>query len=285
MARDFVSAIFDGVGGNLTYAADRGTQVPGVSFRFKRPGDFSDAQVAAVLTAVGAREKTDADNAICPVASEFKPRKLVFKRQSGGSFSVVLPDRVNAIAAATAIRTAAGTDDPVLCIELQGEEWYDLRPELNTTATAPTAGLSSASDTGKQSMHAGKILYQFDGGNGNTVIQAVKVDTDVVDGDGLTSPPSILGTEWNNCVGAFEAPNPCRSQQGRGHRRYIATMLTSADPTDPLIPTNYETKEIPVRAFDAPDVSACGVALADLASTTCLAYKGEDNSKFHLLLS
>lgn len=285
MARDFVSALFDGVGGNLTYGSDRGTQVPGVSFRFKRPGDFTDAQVQAVLTAVGAREKTAADNAICPVASEFKPRKLVFKRQSGGSFSVVLADRTDGIAAATAIRTAAGTDDPVLCVELQGEFWYDLRPELNRTGTAPTPGISSSSSGGKQDMHSGKILYQFDGGGGNTVIQAVKVDTDVVDGDGLTSPPSILGGEWDSCVGAFEAPNPCRSQQGRGHRRYIATMLTSADPTDPALPTNFETKEVPVRGFDAPEVATCGVALADLASTTCLAYQGEDNSKFHLLLA
>lgn len=284
MARDFVSAIFDGAGTNNSYGMDRGGPVPGVSFRFKRPGDFTDGQVDAVLAAVGAREKTDADRAICPVASEFKPRKMVFKRQSGGSFSVVIADRTTKITQAAAIVAAVGATDPVLCIELEGEYWYDLRPELNTTGTPPTAGQSSASDTGKQSMHSGKILYQFDGGNGNTVIQAVKVDTDVIDGDGLTAPPTILGATWQNCVGDFEAPNPCRTQQGRDHRRYIATLLTSADPTDTALPTNYQTTEIPVRPFDAPEIAACGAALADLPSTTCLAYQGESNSKFHLLL-
>jgi hypothetical protein len=284
MAREIIPSILTG-----SYVPDRGGAIDDFSFRFGKPADLSDTVVDAVLAAVGARRKTALDRTPCPVASEFTGRKLKFVRKDGNSLSLVLPDRANAITAATAVKAAidaANGDNKVLCIELQGEEWTELMLELSSRAGAPTAGTPSRSPStgGKQYAHSGKILYRYDGGAGKTQTIAVKVDTDIVGPTGNTQPPTILGGSWTSCVGTYENSSPCPSASFITHRRYLATLLTSGDPLDPLVPQVYQTSEVPVKNAAAADILACGQAVANLASTVCLRYKGETNNRLHLLL-
>jgi hypothetical protein len=284
MAREIIPAILTG-----NYIPDRGGPIEGVSFRFGEPNDFSNAVTDAVLAAVGARRKTALDRTACPVASEFSARKLRFMRKDGNSLSLILPDKGNAIAIATAVRTAidaSNADNKVQCIELLGETWDDLMLELSTRAGAPVAGIPSrsASAGGKQYAHAGKILYQYDSGGGKVQTIAVKVDTDIVGATGITQPPTILGGSWTSCVGTFESASPCPSASFINHRRYIATFLTSGDALDPLVPQIYQTTEVPVKDDNTQEILACGTAVANLPSTVCLRYQGETNKRLHLLL-
>jgi hypothetical protein len=283
MARQIISAVFTG-----DYVPDRGGAIEGLSFRFGKPTDFSDAAVDAVLAGVNARRKTAADRTPCPVASEFKARKLRFVRKDGNSISLALPDKGDAVAAAAVIKAVVDTlnpDNKVLCIELLGEKWDDLMLELSTRAGAPTAGTPSRSPStgGKQYAHAGKILYRYDSGGGKTQTIGVKVDTDIVGPTGNTQPPTILGGSWTSCVGTFESASPCPSASFIKHRRYLATLLTSGDPLD-IDGQVYQTSEVPIKSNASADILACGKAVADLASTVCLRYHGEDNKRLHLLL-
>jgi hypothetical protein len=283
MAREIISSVLTG-----NYIPDRAGPIEGVSFRFGKPTDFSDAVADAVLAAVGARRKTAADRTPCPVASEFTARKMRFLRKDGNSISLVLPDKGNAIAMATAVRTAidgANADNKVQCIELIGESWDDLMLELSTRAGAPVAGTPSRSTSagGKQYAHSGKILYQYDSGAGKVQTIAVKVDTDIVGATGITQPPTILGGTWTNCVGTFESASPCPSASFIQHRRYIATLLTNGNPLDPNGQV-YQTSEVPVKDDNTAEILACGVAVANLPSTVCLRYHGETNKRLHLLL-
>lgn len=284
MAREIIPSILTG-----NYVPDRGGAIEGYSFRFGKPADLSDTVVDAVLAAVGARRKTANDRTPCPVASSFESRKLKFVRRDGNSLQLTLPNKANAVAAATAVRTAidgANANNPVLCIELLGENWDDLMLELSTRAGAPVAGTSSRSPStgGKQYAHSGKILYLFDGGGTRTQTIAVKVDTDIVGPTGNTQPPTILGGSWTSCVGTFESASPCPSSSFIRHRRYLATLLTSGDPLDPLAPQTYQTSEVPVKNSAPADILTCGQAVANLPSTVCLRYQGEDNKRLHLLL-
>lgn len=213
------------------------------------------------------------------MAGEFKPRKLKFVRKDGNSLSFVIAAHTAAIGLATSIRNAlnaAVAANPVVCIELLGERWADLAPNLGASG-APTSGPESRSTLGgKQYVHSGKILYEYDGGAGATVTTAVRVDTNAVAAGGITSAPTILGTAWTSCVGAFEDENPCSSRQGLNHRRYIAVLKTA---------NGYQTTEVPVKATDSADILACGQAIAALDSLTCLPYQGETNKRLHTFLA
>lgn len=279
MARRIVPAIL-----MSDYLADRGTPVGGLSFRFGAPTDFTDTEVDNLLTAVGARRKTDADRSGCPVASEFSPRKLKLTRRDGNSLSFVIRDKDAAIPIATSLRNVINASgNPVQCIELIGEEWDDLLPELKTSVDGPTPGVPSRSNlAGKQYAHSGKILYEYDSGLGKVQTVAVRVDTDIVSATGDTSPPSILGAggAWLDCVGPFELKNPCPSKSTLVHRRYIGSFLT----TGTGLINDYQQTEVPVRSQDAADILACGGLIADSASIVCLKYQGETNKRLHLLL-
>lgn len=274
MARNIVPVVFDN-----PYTPDRGGSVEGLSYRVAQPADVTDAQLDAILAPLGARRKTAADRVPCPVAGDFRPRKLRFVRQDGNSLSLVIPSHTAALTVAAAIRdslNAAVVANQVVCIELLGEQWFDLAPNLGASG-APVAGTESRSTLGgKQYVHSGKILYEYDGGAGATVTTAVRVDTDAVAAGGVTSPPSILGTAWTDCVGAFEEENPCSSRRGLDHRRYIAVLKTA---------NGYQTTEVPVKSTDSADILACGQAIAGLASLTCLPYQGETNKRLHTFLA
>jgi hypothetical protein len=283
MARRIIPALL-----TADYTSDRGRNVEGVGFRFGAPTDFSDAEIDNLLAAAGARRKTAADRTGCPVASEFNPRKLRFQRRDGNSLSVVIRDKDAAIGIATSIRNVInGSGNPVQCIELIGEEWDDLLPELKTGVGAPTPGTPSRSNlAGKQYAHSGKILYEYDSGAGKVQTVGVRVDTDIVTAAGVTSPPSILGAggAWINCVGPFEIDSPCSAKASLISRRYIGSFLTSADPANPAAARGYQTTEVPVRSTDAADILACGTLIANGGSIVCLRYAGETNKRLHLLL-
>lgn len=273
MARNIVPAVFTGA-----YTPDRGGSVEGLGFRIGQPADLSDAALDSLLAAVGARRKTEADTVPCPVAGDFNPRKLRFVRRDGNSLSLVLPSNGAALTEAVQIRDlidGAAAGNPVVCIELLGEYWFDIAQALGKTGTPAAGTPSRVTSGGKQAVHSGKVLYQFDGGGTSTITTAVRVDTDAVNAQGETSPPTILGGTWNSCVGAFEPANPCRTPAGLDHRRYIVTLLTD---------DGYQTTEVPVINNDAADILACGQAIAGLASSVCIAYRGETNKRLHTFI-
>lgn len=276
MARNIVPIILTG-----DYVPDRGGAVPLLSYRAAQPADMADADFDALLGLVGARRKTEADGTPCPVAADFRPRKLVFTRADGNSFSLVVPDHDTMIGAAQAVKDAVPAN-PIVCVRSEGEEWFDLFPVLpGARVGAPTAGTPSRVTTGAiQRQHSGKIAYEYDGGAGVTITQAVRVDTDVVDATtGETSAPSIVAGPWATCVGDFQPSNPCPSRSGLEPRHYTATLLTS-DADNP-----YQQTQIPMRSSQSTLILGCGNEIAGLPSTVCLAYKGERNIRLHTLLT
>lgn len=285
MAREIISSIM-----TSAYSSDLAENFDGVGFRLAKPADLADSVIDDILAAVNARRKTPADSTPCPVADDFTPRKLRFVRRDGNSFSVGLYNKGFAIAAATAIRNAvnaASTANPVLCVELIGESWADTMFLLSTRTAAPTPGTASrVTSGGKQTQHSGQILYEYDGGNAATIPLAVKADTDAV-AAGVTSPPSIVSSEWNLCVGPFEPKIPCPSRAGMLHRRFIATLMVTAvdGGGNPTGNPYYQKTEIPNKGHETSDIRACGAALSNNPSVVCLGYQGEINKRLHLLLT
>lgn len=278
MAKQGVSALF----ATDPYVADRGANVPGLSFSFKPPHDFSDANVDAILTAVGARRKTDADRSACPVAAgDFKPRRVRFVRVSGNSFSVVVRSLATLRAASIAIKNVIGNTDPLACAVLVGEFWKDVTAELrNAQNYTPAIGRSTEPATGGiQPYHSGKILYSADATTG-TIPITVKVATDTAG-----SPPTKFAGLWAGCVGAFEPNLPCSTAGRYEYRRYVVTSRVAVDPGDVGAEGAYETSTLPVRSNVAADIFSCGREAANLPSTICVSYNGEDNKRFHLLLN
>lgn len=257
------------------YVTDRGTNVPGFSFQWKPPFDFTVAQEDTILAAVGAERKTDADRSLCPVsAGDFRPRRIKFVRASGNSFSLPILDLADLVSTGQAIKAVIdATTDPLACAALIGETWRDLIQELRpTSGFTPGVGAPSAPATGgKQPFHSGKILYEADGTSGPIAI-SIKVATDTAG-----QAPTRLAAAWAGCVGAFEPRIPCSSSSSWKHRRYILTSKVGT--------TAYETAEIPIKERAAASINDCGEALAALNHGICLAYKGESNGRFHLLLT
>jgi hypothetical protein len=265
------------------YVADRGDNVPGLAFSYKPPYDLGAAgDITAMANAIGADELTAADKSLCPVAAgDFSPRKVTFVRASGNSFSVVIPSLADLLSKSNAVKTLIdATDDKLACAVLKGEAWLDLVQELRNAANyTPAIGRSVVPSTGgKQLFHSGQILYEQDGGTGQTPI-SVKVASDVA------GPPTKLGNSWVTCVGEFEPKVPCRAPGSLRHRRYVLTSKVAEDPTGNGVEGSYETTEVPHRNKVAADIKSCGRALANLTSTICLGYRGESNGRFHLLLT
>lgn len=280
MGKQFVIGEFPAVvgGGNgTTYIPDRGTLVvpQTVRFRFAKPPDIDTALAEQILGVVGAVVPTE--SAPCSDSANFRPRKIVFIRNSGGSFSVAVSRVGNIVANARDIAALVPPEDPVVCMKLVGEEWVNIIDELRTLTTPATPGVPSripATAGTKYDLYSGRIPYITDATAGNVVYLPVKVETDVPN-----APPTILGGSWQGCVGAFSNVFSCGGGNPREHRRYIATMLI----TDPIKPS--QVTEIPVRSNDTGEILECGQAIANLTSTICLGYKGESNNRLHRFLA
>lgn len=274
------SYIFD----PTVYVTDRGTNVTGLSGRFRNPGNVGD--VGVLLTAVGARIKTAADRTPCPVSAGFNPRKLIFVRRSGNSFSLIAPNRANLVANANDVVTAVGAADPVVCIRYEGERWDDLMAEISTRNAAATAG-TDPETVGKKGWYSVTANYTLDPTGAAaaliTVQQKFKVQTEVpptatTNGDA----PALLGGQagiWGTAVGAPLPDSPCPGYGNAIHRRYKGTFLITRAAA--VGGQSYASLEVPVASSAAAQILAAGQAIANSASIVCLGYEGETIPNFH----
>ncbi len=266
------------------YTQDIGTEIAANS-RFVLPPDVDQAQVATILTNIGAQPLSAGTQSIpCPDTVNADLRRLRFFRTSGGSMSVPVNSRANLINAAGVIQgilNAAGDD--VVCIKLEGEYFPDFADELgmNYQNTVATSHVSTGSS--KQFYNTGQVAYSIDGGG--VVFHPIKSIT-----DNENAPATQIATAWTGCVGDFQTVLPCRGKGRKNpleHRRYTLTFAVGtagANPGDPPNISGSETIELPVISDVAADILSCGQAAAALTGAYCIEYRGESNDRFHKLL-
>ena len=264
---------------------------------FNLPPDIDQAGKEAILAAIGGVE--NADLPPCP-AINGKLRKLKFTRAKGNTMSVPVRTRQDLLTAATAINgvlnAGGSSDNPVVCIDLIGENFPNINDEMSLSYTAGAFAKTHRSpDTApKQWNYFGKIQYQADSTNpaGGVIFQPVKTMTDVEN-----SAPTQLDTEWLGCAGEFETVVPCPRPAGNlnplKHRRYVMTFLTKPvevnDPANPPagadVDFSSERTEVPVQHHEAGLIKTCGEGLAKLVGAYCIGYQGESYRLYHRLLA
>ena len=295
MPKNTVSVRFP-EGTNTKYVTDWGDSIIS-SAVFNLPPDIDETGKNAILTAIGGVE--NADLPPCP-AINGTLRKLKFTRAKGNTVSVPVRTRQDLLTAATTIRgvlNAGGSaDNPVVCIDLIGEEFPNINDEMSLSYAPNTFAKThkAPNNAPKQYMYYGNIQYQADSTNpaGGVIFQPVKTMTDTEN-----SAPTQLDTEWLGCAGNFEIAVPCPRPVGRlnplKHRRFIMTFLTKSqavnDAANP--PANVENgykaekTEVPVQHQDASLIKTCGEQLAALTGAYCIGYMGEKYRLYHRLLA
>lgn len=286
------------VADTFNYLDDFGAIVENVKGVMSRPGDFDDALVTAILGVTGVDMVIGdqvVDSAICPEPSnQFSPRRIKFIRTSGNEFSLpyITPARVLDIYVEIRdLVNAAIADDPVLCGASIGETWRDIVPRFRTNTAAPAAGTSPRAAPGaKQPFYAGKINYAYDGGGGATEFISVRTATDVYDeATGVAGIPTVIGAAaWNGCGNAIQPSNPCLPRANIKYRRLIPTFFFNKAATtqgpDDVAATYYGENTIPLNQEAVADRATCATTVANLASTACLAYRGESNPRLDLFV-
>lgn len=281
-------------GTSSKYVMDNGDPII-ASATFNLPPDIDNTGKAAILNAIGGVENVD----LPPCRINGNLRKLLFIRAKGNTMSVPVRTRQDLLSAATVIRgvldSGGSADNPVVCVELIGEDFPNLNDELGVSYTADTFAKThrSPNSAAKQWMYFGAIQYEADATNpaGGVIFQPVKTMTDVEN-----AAPTQLGTDWNGCAGDFFTAVGCPRPRGRKnplkHRRYTLTLLTKSQAvTDPLNPPagveadfRPEQTEVPVKHHEASLIKTCGQALAALTGVYCIGYMGESYKLYDGLL-
>ncbi len=276
-----MARIFQTVSFNDTYIPDRGG---GISYngRFVVPPDISAAEAAQIAVAAGG--VATPLELPCPEGVDFKPRKLIFERQSGNTVGVPIANRANLITAGNAIAGILNkAGNKVVCVKLEGETWASLNDELGVSLAANEYASDSRPANGtKQYIYSGTIAYESDPAGGIKFV-SVKVATDTDN-----APPTNLGAVWNTCVGAFTVNFSCGKASNPNHRRYYLDLrIGEEDPNNAgqYINVNTERKEVPVKDFEAASILTCGQSLATLTGVYCIGYEGESYGSFHRLLT
>lgn len=278
-----------------SYTTDWGAKVT-TSGLFNAPPDLTEANINAIVGLIGATRIGD-----LPPCNEAggSLRKLRFIRRSGNTMTTPVASRAILLSAAKGIKeildSANSASNPVVCIELIGEEYDNLNDEFSISYTAGTfAKTHRAPDNAtKQYVYAGTVEYSSDSTNplNGIIFQPVKAIS-----DNENAPATQLDASWKSCVGEFVDVVPCPRNGRRNpfrHRRFTVTFLTKsqavADPANP--PAGIEGDaaaeqiEIPVANGKEADILACGQALAKLTGAYCIAYKGESYKRFHKIVA
>lgn len=266
------------------YLTDRGAEIAANS-RFILPPDIAEANIDAILTAIGANNLANTGDPVpCTDSVTGDLRRLEFIRTDKSSMSVPVSSRTDLVSAATTIQGILNSTVEVVCIKLIGEYFPFLNDELNLNY-AGTFATSHVPATGtKQFYYTGTIQYSTDATDGieSLVAQNIKSIT-----NNENAPATQLGTAWAACVGDLDDVLPCRGvgrRNPRKHRRYELTFLTKADPANATEAAATETIEVPVKSSAANDIQQCGSVLAGLDGAYCIGYRGESYSRFHKVI-
>lgn len=278
---------FQFVAGNNPYISDLNQNLS-ISTRFVAPPDIDQTGINSIVSAVGGVFSTEA--AICSDSDLGKPRKLKFIRQSGNSLSVAVADKTSLISVANAVKGILdplnGGINPVVCIQLIGEEFLNLNDELgvNYDGTGFAVSHKAPATALKQNYASGIIAYEADAASvfGTSVTHSIRSITEKASNEFAAQ----LGTAAPSCIGDFLTVQSCGNgrRNPRDHRRYILDFATKADPADDTETSQSERIEVPVAGAGALDTLACGNALAALTGLYCIGFKGESHSRFHKFL-
>lgn len=280
------------------YINDRALPLTGVSLvkNFVVPPDMNQAQATTLVQAMGAEIISFGNidivagtrNIPCSDSANFKPRRLRFIRANGNSVSLVLGNRQNVIAAATAGRAAMNAitpTNPVVCIQLIGEEYGNIYDELAPAGTpAPVAGAPSRAPAAraKGGRFSGLMTaYASDSPFGTITLAKFAMNTDTFSAVGVPAAPAIIGTAGVTCLGTINQTNICPPNASRIPRHYVVTFLVTGDVAGVNVP---QITKVPTASNLAADIVTCGQGLAALASSACLGYVGESYSRVHTLL-
>lgn len=298
MAGSVLRARYRFVAGTNGYLNDRLVPATGVTLvkNFVVPPDMDQAAATSLVTAVGGEIISFGDvdivagtrNLPCSDSANFKPRRIKFIRANGNSVSLVVADRAGIIAArdagVTALNAVTATN-PVVCVQLIGEEYANLYDELAPAgAAAPTAGTPSRPPAaiGKGARYSGLMTaYSSDVPFATVTLAKFAMNTDLVDAaTGVTSAPTVLGAAAAGCLGTIQVGSICPPSTSREPRHFLVTSLVTGDVAGQ---NATQVTKVPTAGSAAADIVTCGTALAALASTVCLGYKGESYSRLHLL--
>jgi len=286
MARNVFTYRFD-LGVN-PYVADRGVE-SSLGARFVLPPDMTVDDGTNIATAASGTPITGTTldtPSICGDTNSFSPRKVTFIRSDGSSLSLVIPVRENILTIAQQIATTiagAGSGLAVVCAKLEGESIRNLIDELRTSTTAPVAGTPPFPATGSKNTRFSSTMldYAVDATFGAVSPQRFRMDTDL-NTAGALAPPTILGAAATGCLGTLGDVATCQGRnRTRTPRFYTVTALV----------TNYKggtadlssNIQVPQASGVAADILDCGTQLANLDSTLCLGYKGENYNRLHRL--
>jgi hypothetical protein len=263
----------------LSYFTDQGGQLTYNSL-FRPPSDVAGEQgmINDILACVNSVVRED--NGPCSESSGTTPRKLVFKRKNGNSFSLVLPVRSNALEAATCVRDIfESTAFPIICIELIGEHTQNLIEELSL-ATKPAASaavpIKPAAEDGKNALIFSSVMREYvsDSPFGKTLLMPFKSQTNTKD-----TPYIELVDFFETCTGPFTTAS-CAGNTSAEYRRYIPSFLTVINDLEVI-----QTATAPVKTNETAQIFACGQLLTQINSVVCLEYYGETNKKLHKLIT
>lgn len=264
--------------GVTQYLTDQGTQIS-LNPVLSPPTDISDAQIDAILAAIGAERRLT--TAPCGEKGKTQPRKLRFIRSNGNSLSVIVPIRSTVVTVAQAIKNILNAQDiKVICVELIGEHSFNLIEELapaNKGAITPTNPIKPTDQAGKHKEVYSAVMseYAADSRGGANILMPFQTQTD---GDGTNAYSQLVGY-FDTCVDPVVTVQ-CLGNTSIDYRRYIPSFLTT-DGTNTIL----QTATAPVKTSDATQISQCGALLAQLTSVACLEYYGESNNKLHKLLN
>lgn len=266
MARRTSSFRFPG-----NYVTDNGAAVTNVRGVATIPPDIADGDWTTILMALNLEAIQPGTSVICSrPAGTFKPRKLIFVRQSGNSFSLPVESNAAVITGRQAVVAAVATatpTNPVICVRLEGEYQRNVLEALRTVgAIVPGTPPISTGDIGIR--YAGKITYFSDSLMGTTSQVNASVDTDTAG-----QPPTIVGDTWNDHAGPFLAASPCPQKSTLETRHAIITVETSSGAANLKFPQI----KIPVASKVQADVLQALTDFSNIPAAVCVDYYGEND--------
>lgn len=272
------------------YLTDQGTEVQ-FNPLFRAPSDFTEATIADILDCLNLELRTE--NRPCPEKASTEPRRLVFLRKNGNSFSLLVNLRANVISYAQCVWNILKlTDFPAVCVKLEGEKSLNLYPELapggaGEPTFAPVIAPPAAAGFNAYVYSSTMKEYKADAAWGANLLMPFRSQTDSLD-----APYSELTDYFTSCVNPVTTVN-CAAAQSATYRRYIPSFLTQTQPLQDGegndIPGSevekIQTVTVPVKGHLPAEIKTCGETLAAIESVICLGYEGESNDKIHKLLT
>jgi hypothetical protein len=211
----------------------------------------------------------------------FTPRKLIFLRGNGNSFSLYVPSKALLKVTAQCVVDLLKTSDyPIVCIKYEGEKWgniYD-RFNENITAKTPTDLIEPLTASGKNRVYYSGSMSEYASESGTTYqqIRPLTFKSQTRE-DGV--PLGELEQYIASCVQPINTIS-CGTRSYISYRRFVVDFLVNTG--DTLNPTKIQSVTIPSKEVDATLLAQCAKDLAGLVSSICLSYEGEHNDRFHL---